>query len=238
MIRCCMNQCPVLIDIPWLNINLGERLNRTGERTALGNALGSVTGAAKDDRSAPISKMFFANYDYFAKWGTQYPSISNLIAGGGEGIAHPGKCAPSSRKRANVEEEEKVSMARGLMERWIGLDHRRALPAFPKETLVQAAAAQRLETPLGKGRETKVVLFADVFTNYGMVNRGVAAIEVLRALGADVVVSESVPEGRAALSQGMIATAKQHARRALMELDRHVNDGRDIVVVEPSSLSM
>jgi Fe-S oxidoreductase len=202
-------------------------LNRAGERTALSKALGSVTGAAQDDRSTPISKMFFGNYHYFAKWGTRYPSISNLIAGGGEGIAHPGK---------DVEEEEKVSMARGLMERWIGLDHRRALPAFPKQTLVQAA--QRLETPPSKGQETKVVLFADVFTNYGMANRGVAAIEVLRALGADVVVSESVPEGRAALSQGMIATAKQHARRALMELDRHVNDGRDIVVVEPSSLSM
>jgi iron-sulfur cluster protein len=223
----CVNQCPVRIDIPWLNVNLGERLNRTGERTALSNALGSVTGAAQDDRSAPISKIFFGNYHYFAKWGTRLASISNLIAGGGGKIAHPGK---------DVEEEEKVSMARGLMERWIGLDHRRALPAFPKQTLVQAA--QRLETPPSKGQETKVVLFADVFTNYGMANRGVAAIEVLRALGADVVVSESVPEGRAALSQGMIATAKQHARRALMELDRHVSDGRDIVVVEPSSLSM
>ncbi len=82
------------------------------------------------------------------------------------------------------------------------------------------------------------MVFADVFTNYGLAKRGVATIEVLRALGADVVVSESVPEGRAALSQGMIATAKQHARRAAMELDAHVSDGRDIVVVEPSSLSM
>jgi Fe-S oxidoreductase len=36
----------------------------------------------------------------------------------------------------------------------------------------------------------------------------------------------------------MISTAKQHARRATAELDSHVSDGRDIVVVEPSSLSM
>jgi iron-sulfur cluster protein len=222
----CVNQCPVRIDIPWLNVNLGERLNRSGERAALGNVLGSVTGAAQDDRSAPITKMFFGNYHYFAKWGARFASISNLIGGGGK-IADP---------EADVEEEDKVGVARGLMERWIGLDHRRALPAFPKQTLVQAA--RRLETPSSKGRETKVVLFADVFTNYGMAKRGVAAIEVLRALGADVVVSESLPEGRAALSQGMIATAKQHARRALTELDRHVSDGRDIVVVEPSSLSM
>jgi iron-sulfur cluster protein len=222
----CVNQCPVRIDIPWLNVNLGERLNRTGDRTALGNALGSMTGAAQDDRSAPISKTFFGNYHYFAKWGTRFASLSNWIVGGGK----------TAQPSVEAAEKEKVSVTRGLMERWIGLDHRRALPPFPKQTLVQAA--RHLEMPSSKGRETKVVLFADVFTNYGMAKRGVAAIEVLRALGADVVVSESVPEGRAALSQGMIATAKQHARRALMELDRHVSDGRDIVVVEPSSLSM
>lgn len=222
----CVNQCPVRIDIPWLNENLGDHLNRIKERTPLGKALGSVTGAADEDRSAPISKIFFGNYHYFAKWGTRFAAISNAIAGGG-------KVASAD---ADADTKDKVGATRGLMERWLGVDHRRALPEFPKQTLVQAA--RRMEAPSSKGRETKVVLFADVFTNYGMAKRGLATIEVLRALGADVVVSESVPEGRAALSQGMIATAKQHARRAMMELDSHVSDGRDIVVVEPSSLSM
>jgi iron-sulfur cluster protein len=221
----CVHQCPVRIDIPWLNVNLGDRLNQKEKRSALQNALGSLTGAAAVDRSAPISKMFFANYHYFAKWGTQFSSISNVIGGGGK--------APGAGGQTK---DEKASPARALMERWIGLDHRRALPPFPKHTLVQAA--RHLEVPSSKGRETKVVVFADVFTNYGMAERGVATIKVLRALGADVVVSEAVPEGRAALSQGMIETAKQHARRATQELDPHVSDGRDIVVVEPSSLSM
>ncbi len=36
----------------------------------------------------------------------------------------------------------------------------------------------------------------------------------------------------------MIATAKIHARRATAELERYVSEGRDIVVVEPSSLAM
>ena len=222
----CVNQCPVRIDIPWLNANLGERLNRKEEGSAVGSALASFTRAAADDRSTPISKMFFGNYHYFAKWGTRFAGISNDIAGAGKRPATD----------ADATESGKVSTARDLMERWLGVDHRRALPAFPERTLVQAA--RRLEAPSTKGRDTKVVLFADVYTNYGMAKRGVATIEVLRALGADVVVSESVPEGRAALSQGMIATAKEHARRATMELDRHVSDGRDIVVVEPSSLSM
>jgi len=225
----CVNQCPVRIDIPWLNENLGDRLNRIEERTPLGNALGSVTGAADEDRSAPISKIFFGNYHYFAKWGKRFAAISNAIAGGGK--------VESADAGADADtKDNKVGTTRGLMERWLGVDHRRALPEFPKQTLVQAA--RRMEAPSSKGRETKVVLFADVFTNYGMAKRGLATIEVLRALGADVVVSESVPEGRAALSQGMIATAKQHARRATMELDSHVSDGRDIVVVEPSSLSV
>jgi iron-sulfur cluster protein len=222
----CVNQCPVRIDIPWLNENLTQRLNQTEQPAALRSALGSMTGAAAEDRSAPIAKMFFGNYHYFAKWGTRFSAISNLISGDGK----------KRHTDADGEVKETVGTTRRLMERWLGLDHRRALPAFPKQTLVQAA--HQLAVPSSKGRDTKVVLFADVFTNYGMAKRGVATIEVLRALGADVVVSEAVPEGRAALSQGMIATAKQHARRATIELDMHVSDGRDIVVVEPSSLSM
>jgi iron-sulfur cluster protein len=222
----CVNQCPVRIDIPWLNANLAQRLNHTELPSATRNALGSLTGAAPEDRRAPLAKIFFGNYHYFAKWGTRFSSISNALGGGGT-IPEAG---------AEEKEEETVSTARSLLERWLGLDRRRALPPFPKQTLVQAA--RQLKAPSNQGRDTKVVLFADAFTNYGMVKRGVATIEVLRALGADVVLSESVPEGRAALSQGMIATAKQHARRATMELDSHINDGRDIVVVEPSSLSM
>jgi iron-sulfur cluster protein len=222
----CVNQCPVRIDIPWLNENLAQRLNQKELSATLRSAMGSVTGAAPEDRSAPIPKIFFGNYHYFAKWGTRFSSISNLISGD----------AKKRHTDPEGEVKETVSPARLVMERWLGLDHRRALPAFPKQTLVQAA--RQLAVPSSKGRDTKVVIFADVFTNYGMANRGVATIEVLRALGADVVISESVPEGRAALSQGMIATAKQHARRAALELDSHVSDGRDIVVVEPSSLSM
>src|SRR5262249_40582408 len=96
----------------------------------------------------------------------------------------------------------------------------------------------RTVTGVSKSKAPKAVLFADVFTNYGLTERGVAAVNLLRALGADMVVSDSLPEGRAALSQGLIATARTHARRALAELDRSVTEGRDIVVVEPSSLAM
>ncbi len=220
----CVNQCPVKIDIPWLNENLADRLNRTVESTPLRSALGSVTGAATEDRSAPASKIFFGNYHYFAKWGARLASMAYRIGGA--------KLAALASLSDSAGHAKPVRMA---LERWVGLDRRRTLPQFPKQTLVHAARKQEVGV---RPRASKAVLFADVFTNYGLAHRGLATLEVLRALGADVVVSESVPEGRAALSQGMIATAKNHAKRATAELERYVSEGRDIVVVEPSSLSM
>jgi len=221
----CVNQCPVRIDIPWLNENLADRLNRTVERTPLRNALGSVTGASMEDRSAPASKIFFGNYHYFAKWGARLKSIAHSIE-----VAKLAGLTSSSDGGGHAKP------LRLAMERWVGLDRRRTLPQFANQTLVHAARKQAVGA--GRPRGSKVVLFADVFTNYGLAQRGLATLEVLRALGADVVVSEAVPEGRAALSQGMIATAKNHARRATAELERYVSEGRDIVVVEPSSLAM
>ena len=221
----CVQNCPVRIDIPWLNANLGNRLNQLEPSSSTKSLLGSMTKADPVDRTAPVSKIFFGNYDYFAKWGMRFPSMANSIDAGR---------VPSTRIDSN--DEGNTSFPRVMMEKWFNVDRRRTLPAFPKRTFVQEANS--IEAPSSKGREIKVVIFADAFTNYGMTSRGLATLKVLREMGADVVVSECVPEGRAAMSQGMIATAKQHARAATRELDPHVSDGRDIVVVEPSSLSM
>jgi Fe-S oxidoreductase len=209
----CVNQCPVRIDIPWLNENLAQRLNQAATPAPLGSFLAAVTDAAVNDRSTPASKIFFGNYHYFAKWGARFASFSNAIAG--------------------------TKLARAAMERWLGLDRRRALPPFPKRTLAGAARhGNSRQTGMPAGTNAKVVLFADVFTNYGLAQRGLAALQVLRALNVDVVVSESVPEGRAALSQGMIDTAKMHAKRAATELKPYLDEGRDVLVLEPSSLAM
>jgi iron-sulfur cluster protein len=221
----CVQNCPVRIDIPWLNANLASRLNHLEPSSTTKSLLGSLTDADPVDRTTPASKVFFGNYHYFAKWGSRFPSIANSVDKGR---------APSIR--TNSTDEGNPSLSRALMEKWFGVDRRRTLPPLPKQTFVQEANS--IEPPSSKGREIKVVIFADAFTNYGMTSRGLATLKLLRELGADVVVSECLPEGRAAMSQGMIATARQHARAATRALDPHLSDGRDIVVVEPSSLSM
>src|SRR5580700_10656199 len=78
----CVQNCPVRIDIPWLNANLGNRLNQLEPKSTTKSLMGSITEADPVDRTAPISKMFFGNYHYFAKWGTRFPSMANSVDAG------------------------------------------------------------------------------------------------------------------------------------------------------------
>jgi len=206
----CVNQCPVRIDIPWLNENLRSRLNREAGVSTLGGALTTLTSAPEADEQSPASKLFFGNYHWFAECGSRFPQIINRIGN--------------------------AKTSRWLLERLFGLDRRRALPTFPQTTLV-AAASQEFPHPIAKP-VARAVLFADVFTNYGIVSRGLAALRVLRALHVDVAVTDSISEGRAALSQGLIATATEYAQRAASLLDHSIERGRDVIIVEPSSLAM
>src|SRR5271169_2663413 len=66
----CVNQCPVRIDIPWLNENLRQRMNQAQSPSIAKSAFGALTGSAPEDRSAPLQKQFFGNYQTFGEWGT------------------------------------------------------------------------------------------------------------------------------------------------------------------------
>jgi iron-sulfur cluster protein len=206
----CVNQCPVRIDIPWLNENLRTRLNREAGVLVLGGALTTLLSAPEPDQQSPAEKLFFGNYHWFAEWGSKFPRAANALC--------------------------QSEALRWTLERCFGLDRRRALPRFPTKTLV-ASAEREVAGPVHEPI-ARVALFADVFTNFGMVSRGLATLRVLRAMNVDIVVTESIPEGRAALSQGLIATATEFARRTASLLDGYVRQGRDVVIVEPSALAM
>jgi Fe-S oxidoreductase len=106
---------------------------------------------------------------------------------------------------------------------------------FQRETLRRWAADREstVEAP-----DRKAVLYPDPYTNYVHVERGKAAVRTLEALGVDVRVPSIGESGRAPLSQGMIATARNHAERVHGALVSHIDEGRDVVVIEPSDLAM
>lgn len=206
----CVPNCPVRIDIPWLNENLRQRMNLAQGSSGTKDTFGALTGSAAEDRTAPLQKQFFGSYAAFGKWGTQFAGLANAS------MSLPG--------------------ARRFMESVFGVDHRRKLPSFPKKTWEQIYREEREVKP--GALQPGVVMLADVFTNYGAPERGMAAIRVLRAIGLDVVLSPSMPDGRAAMSQGMMATATQQARAIAPMLGRYLDEGRKILVLEPSVLAM
>ncbi len=208
----CVPQCPVRIDIPWLNQNLRQRMNQHQENSALKSLFGSLTGSASQDKIAPLQKQFFANYHTFGKWGTRFSSAAN--------------------------ESVRLPIARKVMENVFGVDRQRELPAFPSKTWEQLFREEQQRATKGSAIEPRIAMLADTFTNYGSPARGMAAIRVLRAVGADVVLTQSIPDGRAAISQGMIETARLQAGVMVDMLRPYLDSGRKIAVLEPSVLAM
>ena len=210
----CVTQCPVRIDIPWLNENLRQRMNFEQPSSAAKSAFGAMTGSVQEDRVAPLQKQFFANYHVMAKEATRFSSLSNAVT--------------------------RLPFVRGLMENVVGLDRRRKLPPFPRKTWEQLYRDEHADNRprAAKSASADVLMFADVFTNYGSPERGMAAMRVLREVGINVELSPSSPDGRAAISQGMIATARRQASALAQLLLPHLEKGRVICVLEPSVLAM
>ena len=206
----CVNNCPVRIDIPWLNEVLRRRMNLEEASTPAKSMFGSMTGSATEDRVASLQKQFFANYHTMAERATRISSLSNAIT--------------------------QLRLVRSLMESAVGLDRRRKLPAFPKYTWEELHRSEPASA--GNPKLSKVLMLADVFTNYGSPERGMAAIHVLRKVGYDVTLSPVLPDGRAAISQGMIATAREQASALAAMLMPYIDADETICVLEPSVLAM
>ena len=204
----CVPRCPVKIDIPWINTAVRDRLNR-GESPDTFDHL--VDGLTPDDEPAglDLQKRFFGNIETAAKLGSTVPGVANRVV----------------RSRP----------ARWALERWVGVDSRAELPTLASETLREwyGARGPQVDSP-----ERDVVLYPDLYTEYFNPKRGKAAVAALEALGVRVHIPPVPESGRAPFSQGMVETARGQAKAVYGELITHLDRGRDIVVIEPSDLSM
>ncbi|GAD53294.1 predicted L-lactate dehydrogenase, Fe-S oxidoreductase subunit YkgE / predicted L-lactate dehydrogenase, Iron-sulfur cluster-binding subunit YkgF [Halarchaeum acidiphilum MH1-52-1] len=207
----CVNACPVKIDIPWINTVVRDRLNRGHDPDAFDHL---VEGLTPDEESAGVDlqKRLFGNFETLAELGSKTAPLSNWVA--------------SSRP------------ARALLERVAGIDSRRELPAFERETLVEWFDARGGSRVPQTGAEREAVLYPDVYTNHVLTERGKAAVRVLEALDVHVRIPSAPSSGRAPFSQGMVATAEAKARGVSDRLGPYVDDGYDVVVVEPSDIAM
>jgi Fe-S oxidoreductase len=183
---------------------------RINERDSRSGSFLEKVISSRLETEAPLQKIFFGRYDLFGKWGSRMASLANWL--------------------------NRLPVTRSLMERTLGVDSRRELPPFATSTLAHAARARR--TSPKSAHRGRIALFPDIFTNYSSPQRGLAALEVFRSLGMEVMTTEVSADGRASLSQGLIATARKQAERTAKLLLKYIRDGYEIVVIEPSVVAM
>ena len=204
----CVPACPVNIDIPWINVVVRDRINR-GEATTLDALVDGLRPDAEGE-GASLRQRAFARFETLARLGSATAPLSNWV-----------------NRQAPV---------RALLDWALGIDRRRPLPAFKRETLRDWWA--RRDAPTGQEGRRRALLYPDLYTNYVHTERGKAAVRTLEALGVRVDVPAVPGSGRPPLSQGMIASAEQKAEAVWAALRAPIEAGRDVIVVEPTDLAM
>ena len=205
----CVPQCPVRIDIPWLNEVLHQRLNEK-EKSKYSFIFKGLLPKDSSHEKGSLQKLFLGNFYHFARLGSRFASISNYA--------------------------QNSSAIKILMEKYLGISRKRKLPEFADKTLLNQFQGHSSEEKLNSKR--KLLLFADIYTNFLYPSRGIATLEIFKRTGNDLVLSKVLPDGRAALSQGLIETSIRRAEIAAGYLIEWIDKGYDIIVIEPSVLAM
>lgn len=124
---------------------------------------------------------------------------------------------------------------RRRLKRIFDIDPRRSLPEHQASLHRQLRRRSAIARPAGP----TIILYADCFTAFSEPRVGIAAASVLGAFGYRVVVPRIPCCGRAAVSMGVLDSARQKADRAARALLRAVkrHNAVSIVVCEPSCLA-
>ena len=122
----------------------------------------------------------------------------------------------------------------GLVKRAAGFAPRRSLPRLPGMRLsTWHAGRPRRSTPAPHGR---VHLFCDEFTDTLDARVGIQAVELLEALGYEVVIPAHVDSGRAQFSKGLVRAARDLAARNVELVSAVVSADEPLVGIEPSAI--
>jgi len=126
-----------------------------------------------------------------------------------------------------------------LMEQTVGIARERTLPGFHRTTFRDWWNDRDGAGVAESEADNRVLLLADPYTNYSHPDVGKAAVRVLEAAGVHVRVPEAVTDsGRPAYSKAMLDQARETARENVDALAPLVEDGWDVVSVEPSDAVM
>lgn len=163
----------------------------------------------RDHQNNPVSKVDQAmmDADRYAHLGSTFAPVSNWA------LANP--------------------VFRAILEKVVGVDKRRALPKFQRNTLKKQFAHR---TPkVNQYPKRKVAFFTDIYYNFNAPHLGMQAIELLEAAGCEVILPEQDPSGYPYIAYGDLDAARRAADTNLRHLLPWINRGYDIVSAEPTA---
>ncbi len=129
-----------------------------------------------------------------------------------------------------------VAPVKFAMEKTLGLDRRRAMPAFKRGSFVKKAQKWLSRRSSIAKPVAKAVYFADSYANYNDHELGFDAIKILRHLGVDVVVPKQRPVPMPAIVYGDFKTAQKEFRYIVKNTADYVRAGFCVICSEPSAV--
>lgn len=127
-----------------------------------------------------------------------------------------------------------TNLARWTMDKILGLDKKRTMPSYAKQSFVQWYHKNYALRPQAN---QQVVLFADTYLNYHEPQVGIAATRLLDACGFEVLVADVGCCQRPKISHGFLKAAKREGTKVAQKLNIFLKKGLKIVVCEPSCVS-
>jgi Fe-S oxidoreductase len=129
-----------------------------------------------------------------------------------------------------------AGLLRVVLERVAGIDRRRPLPRFRRDSLPRWFRGFRgsVEAETRNPHRGRVLFLADSFTSYTEPEIGRAAIELLHLAGWEVELVENVCCGRSFISKGLLSQARERHRELLARLAGPARAGVPITGCEPS----
>jgi FAD/FMN-containing dehydrogenase/Fe-S oxidoreductase len=125
----------------------------------------------------------------------------------------------------------------GVGEGWLGLSNQRSLPQFAQKAFNSLSRNLSQPNQEIESNPDKVLFLSDPFTEYFQPKIGLAALEVLAAVGCQVDIIPVIGSGRTMLSKGFVKSAQNHARKVIDSIN-HLDGDRiaAIVGIEPSEI--
>lgn len=124
---------------------------------------------------------------------------------------------------------------RSIGERVVGIDRRRRLPPFAKQTFEQRLRQRKAPTPARRQPDGTVALFYEMYVNYNDPELGFILEQLLMAHGLDVVFPPQKSSGILEMAYGLPAKARETARFNVDSALPYVREGVVVVSGEPTA---